>query len=72
MKRMTRSKATKRVWRVVCILGDGHVFGDCGHDHETSTEARCCSYAPRTYQLDREAKLFARPRRRDDAAPARS
>jgi hypothetical protein len=58
---MKAKKTGKRVWRVICVLGDGHVFGNCGHAHPTLTRAMCCTYAPRAYRLDREALLLARP-----------
>ena len=56
MKKKIR-KAKRRVFRVVCVLGDGKRAGDCGHDHRTSMGAVRCGYEPRAYRRDVAAKL---------------
>lgn len=64
MQRGNRAvKAVKRVWRVICVLGNGRTSGNCGHRHRTLVEAMCCAYAPNAYRKDREAVLLARPLR---------
>jgi hypothetical protein len=61
MKQLKKSDpATKRAWRVFCLLGSGRVSGSCGHSHRTLTHAMRCSYEPVAYLRDPEAELRAR------------
>ena len=50
----------KNVWRVFCLLGNGHVSGSCGHSHRILTRALRCSYEPLAYQRDPDAELRVR------------
>jgi hypothetical protein len=54
---MIMKKASKRIFRVVCVLGDGRAVSDCGHDHRTSMAAVHCPYEPRSYKRDIAAEL---------------
>lgn len=62
MKRRSNPKETieRKIWRVFCRLGSGHVAGSCGHSHRTLVHAMRCSYEPVAYVRDPEAELIAR------------
>lgn len=56
-----KTPKTRRVWRVICLLGNRRVSGSCGHSHRTLAHAMRCSYEPKAYRNDSEALLLARP-----------
>jgi hypothetical protein len=60
-KTQKAQKTTRRIWRVICLLGNRRVAGSCGHSHRTLVHAMRCSYEPKAYRGDSEARLIARP-----------
>jgi hypothetical protein len=50
-------KTKPRVFRVVCVLGDGRAVSDCGHKHRPSMAAVRCPYEPRSYKRDIAGEL---------------